>query len=191
MKNYTEKFKVAYEYMIQQQQKYLQDHDLMGKSIYSEEHPDYFAFDKDWKKIREKLDTSLLRDAYYQVGDKVLFVKNNTYNSFLNNIKKDSLKSKKMINYTVYDREDDSVTIENPNVIDVYYRNELSIGVISSVKTSDSGSGEILYNLKDVIPAPPEMNPYILEKDIITINEDNLGLIETLLIYINKNNDNN
>lgn len=188
MKNYTEKFKVAYEYMIQQQQKYLQDHDLMGKSIYSEEHPDYFAFDKDWKKIREELDAPLLRDAYYKIGDKVLFVKNNTFNSFLNNIKKDSLKSKKMINYTVYDREDDSVTIENPNVIDVYYRNELSIGIISSVKTSDNGSGDILYNLKDVVPAPPESNPFILEKDIITINEDSLSFIESLLIYMNKNN---
>lgn len=188
MKNYTEKFKVAYEYKVQQQEKYLQDHDLMGKSIYSEEHPDYFAFDKDWKKIREKLDAPLLRDAYYEVGDKVLFVKKNTFNSFLNNIKEDSLKSKNMINYTVYDREDEDVTIENPNVIDVYYRNELSIGIISSLKTSDNGSGDILYNLKDVVPAPPEMNPYILEKDIITINEDSLAFIESLLIYMNKNN---
>ena len=188
MKNYTEKFKVAYEYMIQQRQKYLKDHDLIGKSVYSEEHPDYFAFDKNWKEIREKLDAPLLRDAYYKVGYKVLFVKNNTFNSYINNIKKDYLKSKKMINYTVYDREDDCVTIENPIVNDVYYKNELSIGVISSVKTSDNGSGDILYNLKDVVPTPPEINPFILEKDIITINEDSLAFIESLLIYMNKNN---
>jgi len=188
MKNYTEKFKVAYEYKIQQQQKYLQDHDLMGKSIYSEEHPDYFVFDKDWKKIREKLDAPLLRDAYYKVGDKVFFVKNNTFNSYLNNIKKDSLKSKNIRNYTIYDIKDDSVTTENPNVVDVYYRNELSIGIISSVQTSDCGSGDILYNLKNVIPVPPESNPYVLEKNIITINQDSLAFItiESLLFYMNK-----
>lgn len=188
MKNYTEKFKVAYEYKIQQQNKYLQDHDLMGKSIYSEEHPDYFQFDKNWKEIREKLDAPLLKDAYYKVGDKVLFVKKNTFDSYLNNIKKDSLKLKNIRNYTIYDIEDDSVTIENPNVVDVYYRNELSIGIISSVKTSDNGSGDILYNLQDVVPTPPEMNPYVLEKDIITYNKDSLAfnVIESLLIYMNK-----
>ena len=190
MKNYTEKFKVAYEYKIQQEQKYRKDHDLICKPIYSVEHPDFFEFDKNWKEIREKLDAPLLINAYYKVGDKVLFVKTNT-KSFLDLDKKGYLKSKKMKNYTLYHFQDEDVNVENPIVSDVYYRNELSTGIISSVQTSDNGSGDILYNLKDVIPAPPEMNPYILEKDIITINEDSLAFIESLLIYMNKNNDNN
>lgn len=190
MKNYTEKFKVAYENRIKQQQEYLQDRDLIGKAINSVEHPNYFKFDTDWKEIRSDLDAPLLKDAYYKIGDKVLFVKTNT-KSFLELDKKGYLKSKKMKNYTVYDIQDETINVENPIVSDVYYRNELSIGIISSVKTSDSGSGDILYNLKDVLPAPPESNPCILEKDIITINEDSLAFIESLLIYMNKNNDNN
>lgn len=190
MKNYTEKFKVAYELMIKQVNKYMQDHDLMGKPIYSQEHPDYFAFDENWRKIREKLDAPLLKDAYYKLGDKVLFVKNNT-KLYSELDTKSYLKSKKLKNYTIYDRQDEFVNIENPIVNDVYYRNELSIGIISSVKTSDSGSGDILYNLKDVVPATRESNPFVLEKDIITINKDSLQLIESLLIYINKNDDNN
>jgi hypothetical protein len=158
MKSYTKKFKLAYSNKIKQEQIYLQHYDLMYKAIDSGKHPNYFLFDKEWKEIRRKLDAPLLKDAYYKVGDKVLFVKNNTFNSFLNNVKKDSLKLKNILNYRIYDREDDYVTIENPDVIDVYYRNELSIGIISSVKTSDDGSGDILYLLKGVIPIPPESN---------------------------------
>ena len=137
-------------------------------------------YDNDWNEIRSGLDAPLLKDAYYEVGDKVLFVKNNTFNSFLNNVKKDSLKLKNILNYRIYDREDDCVTIEYPDAIDVYYRNELSIGIISSVKTSDD-SGDILYLLNDVIPKPPESNPSVLEKDIITINQDSLEFLGSFI----------
>lgn len=192
MKNYSEKFKVAYNNKIEQQKEYLQDRDLMGKAINSVEHPNYFKFDTDWKEIRNNLDAPLLKDAYYKIGDKVLFVKKNTFNYDYNiPIPKDSLKRKGWFSYTIFDKTIEDVDIHHPLKSEMYYKNELSIGFISEVKTSDDGSGEILYLLKNVIPTPPESNPCILEKDIITINEDSLAFIESLLIYMNKNNDNN
>ena len=73
------------------------------------------------------------------------------------------------------------VDIDNPIVNEIYYKNELSIAFVSSVKTSDDGSGDILYLLKGVIPKPPESNPSVLEKDIITINQDSLGFLGSFI----------
>ena len=182
MKNYKEKFKVAYNNKIMQQEKYLQDHDLIGKAINSVEHPNYFKIDNDWNEIRSGLDAPLLKDAYYEVGDKVLFVKKNTFNCDSNTlIPKDSLKRKGWFSYTIFDQQIEVVDIDNPIVNEIYYKNELSIAFVSSVKTSDDGSGDILYLLNDVIPKPPESNPSVLEKDIITINQDSLEFLGSFI----------
>jgi len=43
----------------------------------------------------------------------------------------------------------------------------LSFGFVSGVKTSDAGTGEILYQFYTLSPQCSESNPYCLEKDII------------------------
>ena len=139
-------------------------------------------YDNDWNEIRSGLDAPLLKDAYYEVGDKVLFVKKNTFNCDSNTlIPKDSLKRKGWFSYTIFDQQIEVVDIDNPIVNEIYYKNELSIAFVSSVKTSDDGSGDILYLLKGVIPKPPESNPSVLEKDIITINQDSLEFLGSFI----------
>lgn len=45
--------------------------------------------------------------------------------------------------------------------------NSIATGVVSKIKTSDAGSGEILYGFTELNPPCPECNPYCLEKNVI------------------------
>ena len=68
------------------------------------------------------------------------------------------------------DSEEELLNGHNPTgTEDVFYENVITHGIIKSITTSDTGSGEIMYELRDVKPPCPESNPYVLEKNIITI----------------------
>lgn len=45
----------------------------------------------------------------------------------------------------------------------------LSHGIVTQIKTSSCGSGEILYCFDVLEPPCPESNPYCLEKDIVRV----------------------
>jgi hypothetical protein len=45
----------------------------------------------------------------------------------------------------------------------------LSQGIVTQIKTSGNGSGEILYCFDVLEPLCPESNPYCLEKDVIRV----------------------
>jgi len=47
--------------------------------------------------------------------------------------------------------------------------NVLSHGIVTGVKTSDNGSGQILYTFKTLSPRCPEENPYALESQILRV----------------------
>lgn len=170
-KTYTEKFREAYRIRVLKMQEYTVKNDLVDKTITSLEHPDYFKIDEEWEETRKALDKPLLEKAYYKIGDSVYFVKQNTYGGSqdLHGTPAKLLKKKGIKYYTIFDANDEDVCFGNPDVNDCYYENRLTIGTIAEIKTSDCGSGEILYMLKNVSPACPESNPYVMETDIITV----------------------
>jgi hypothetical protein len=45
----------------------------------------------------------------------------------------------------------------------------LSHGIVTQIKTSGNGSGEILYCFNSLEPPCPECNPYCLENDVIRV----------------------
>ncbi len=44
----------------------------------------------------------------------------------------------------------------------------LSYGIVTSLHTSDDGSGEIVYCFDSLIPPCPETNPYCLESEVLS-----------------------
>ena len=167
MKNntYQEKFNKAYKKMYEAHAQYIKDHGLEGKAINSEEHTEYFAIEAEWLYRRACLDNPILKGAYYEVGDEVSFVKRNTYRQ---KVKNHLLIVKTIKSFTVFDRDDPDLDVKNQKGSPLYYENVLSTGIISQIKTSDSGSGEIVYLFNELNPTCPESNPYVIEKDVIT-----------------------
>jgi hypothetical protein len=49
----------------------------------------------------------------------------------------------------------------------------LSCGIVTDIKTSDAGTGEILYLFKKLEPPCPESNPSVLEKDVMEVEIQN------------------
>lgn len=163
---YTKQFKEGYAKCLKDQNDYMTKFDLIGRTITSKQHPDYFQISIRWDILRKELDKPILEKAYYKVGDIVQFVKTFTYPD--NKDRPHLLLDKKSKSYTFYDSRDEEVNIDCPIINNVYYENVLATGTIINIKTSDDGSGEILYNLDDLIPFSEETYPYVLEKNIIT-----------------------
>ncbi len=167
--SYTQRFIEARKQFLEDQQSYIAEYNLFDEVISSMQHPEYFEIQERWIATRKKLDAPLIEDAYYRIGHVVSFVKINTYIDY-EDIKKRPhlLRRKKLDRY--YNSEDEFLNGQNPTEpSDVFYENVLTYGVIKAIRTSDAGTGEIVYDLKDLKPACPEVNPYVLEKDIITV----------------------
>jgi hypothetical protein len=143
-------------------------------SITSVEHPEYFKISAEWNERRKKLDEPILKNAYYKIGDEISFAKRNTYES--NEGKPYLLIDKRNLGYILFDINNQPEFNDEPeldaefnfNSETIYYENIISRGVITQIRTSDSGSGEILYLFNKLIPNCPESNPCCLEKDVIT-----------------------
>lgn len=60
--------------------------------------------------------------------------------------------------------------------------NALSHGIVTGVKTSGNGSGEILYEFETLSPPCPEVNPYALESEIIRVINGNSSKLMPLVI---------
>ncbi len=87
------------------------------------------------------LNRPILESAKYSEGNKVLFIKESwtPQDATIENHRK---KTKKDVECT---------------------------GIITRIFASHAGSGEILYDVKDVVPACWESNPYASEKKIIKL----------------------
>ncbi len=174
---YTRSFKRAENKRQRDQNKYLKDNndDNIEKTDYgftfnSIDHPKYFEIDKKWKKTRARLDAPLLENAYYKIGDELTFVKRNEYTihndpNLLKN-RPHLLICKKLRCYTLFSANHSDRMGKS---VDTYYENVVSKGIVSKVKTSDDGSGEILYLFDEITPSCQEGNPHCLEADIITV----------------------
>jgi hypothetical protein len=68
----------------------------------------------------------------------------------------------------LYDKDSEEWQYRSQKAHDIFYENKITTGVICSVRTSDSGSGEILYGLSNLNPPCKESNPCVLEENIIT-----------------------
>lgn len=175
---YQKRFKEGYEKRMRLKKEYIEKNgiNILYDSINSFEHPDYFKIDTEWDELRAELDKPLLKDAYYKVGDKLTFVKRNTYNS--NEGRPHLYRDKAMKSYVLFDKDyqddeyhdwaDDDKYVSSPPRLSVYYENVISTGVVWNIKTSDAGSGQILYGFDELNPPCPESNPYVLEQNVIT-----------------------
>jgi len=159
-----------------EEQRYRNSNNInISDSISSKNHPVYFEIMEKWDKEMTKLDEPILKNAYYKIGAVLKFVKRNTYHT---NIKRlHLLEDKKLRSYTLLS-EDDEFDVVNQTPSKVYYENVVSSGIVTEIKTSGDGSGEILYCFEKLNPSCPESNPYCLEKDVITFSPVAINLKE-------------
>ncbi len=102
---------------------------------------EYFLLQDAWNTIKEKLDAPIIRCAKYKKGDQIIFIK-----------------EKFTPKDTPFEEHTKSTTF-----------NVECIGIISDIKTSGLGNGEILYDIDGIFPECWESNPYAIEKNVIKL----------------------
>lgn len=106
---------------------------------------EYFLLEDGFRKIKQTLDFPIIMCAKYQKGDKIIFIKER---------------------FTPKDAEWPNEDHGNTQ------KNVECIGEISGIKTSENGSGELLYYIINIFPECWESNPYALEKNIIKLRNE-------------------
>lgn len=111
------------------------------KAISTDSHFEYFLIEEGWKGMRKMLDRPLIESSKYKVGETIKFIK-------------------------------EDFVAKGASLEEREKSRELRVtctATILNVKTSDLGTGEVLYELGETVPACWESNPYALEKNVLSL----------------------
>ncbi len=127
---------------------YRKEHNMEGLTRYSSiDYPGYFEIEDEWQQKRAEIDKPILAMAKYNIYDDIEFRHTGI--------------PPHDPTFRPYDMYSDSG------------ESNLFHGVITEIKTSAMGNGEILYDFTRLVPYTRICNPYCVESDVVGIYKNN------------------